>query len=85
MNKSHVNDFILGDLIINTDMFAMASNYSFDYLNMLTSNSATSLITKPTRVTPSTASINNLVFTNENRSILPPFVIKYTLTNHYSM
>ena len=75
MNKSHVNDFILGDLIINTDMFAMASNYSSDYLNKLTSNSVTSFITKPTRVAPSTATINNHVLTNENRSILTPFVI----------
>ena len=80
MNKSQVNYFILGDLNINTDKFAMASNYSCDYLNMLTSNSIISLITKPTRVTPSTANIIEHVLTNENRLILTPFVIKYTLT-----
>ena len=50
---------------------------------MLTSNSATSLITKPTKVTPSTATIIDHVLTNENRLILTPFVIKYTLTDHY--
>ena len=50
---------------------------------MLTSNSVSSLITKPTRVTPSTATIIDHVLTNENCLILTPFVIKYTLTDHY--
>ena len=36
MNKSYVNYIILGDLNINTDKFASASNYFSDYLNMLT-------------------------------------------------
>ena len=67
MNKSHANYFIYGDLNIKIDKFAMASNYSSDYLNMLTSNSVTSLITKPTRVTSSTATITDHVLTNENR------------------
>ena len=52
---------------------------------MLTPNSVTSLITKPTRVTPSTATIIDHVFGNENRLILTPFVIKYTLTVHHSI
>ena len=34
MNKSHANYFILGDLNINTDKFASASNYFSDYLNL---------------------------------------------------
>ena len=50
---------------------------------MLTFNSVTSLITKPGRVTPSTATIIDYVLTNENRLILTPFVIKCTLTDHY--
>ena len=83
MNKFHANYFILGDLHINTNKFAMASNYSSDYLNMLTSNSVISLITKPKRVTPSTATMIDHVLTNENRLILTPFVIKYSLTNYY--
>ena len=70
MNKSYANYFILGDLNINTDKFVMAPNYSSDYLNMLTSNSVTSLINKPSRVTPSTTTIIDHVFTNENRSLL---------------
>ena len=83
MNKSYANYFILDDLNINTDEFATASNYSSDYLNMLTSNSVTSLITKPTRVTPSTAIIIDHVLTNENLVILTLLVIKHTLTDHY--
>ena len=75
MNKSHANYFILGDLNVNTDKFATASNCSFDNLNMLTSNSFTSLITKPSRVTPSTATIIDHILTNENRLIFTPFVI----------
>ena len=70
MSKFYANYFIVGDLNINTDKFATASNYSFDYLNMLTSNFVTSLITKPTRVTPSTATIIDHVLANENRLIL---------------
>ena len=66
MKKSYDNYFILGDLDINTDKFAMASNYFSDYLNKLTSNSVTSLIIKRTRVTPSTATIIDHVLTNEN-------------------
>ena len=65
MNKSHAYYFILGDLNINTDKFAMASNYSSDHLNMLTSNFVKSLITKPTRVTPSTATIIDHVLANK--------------------
>ena len=61
----------------------MASNHSSDYLNMITSNSVTSLITKPKRVKLSTATTIDYVLTNENRLILTPFVIKYTLTDHY--
>ena len=83
MNKFHANYFILGDLNINTDKFATASNDSSDYLNMLTSNSVTSLITKPTKVTPSIATIIDHVLTNNNRLLLTPFVTKYTLTDHY--
>ena len=70
INKSHANYFILGDLNINT-------NYSSDYLNIVTSNSVTSLTTKLT------ATIIDHVLTNENRLILTPFVMKYTLINHY--
>ena len=85
MNKSYTNYFILGDLNINTNKFASASNYSSDYLNMLTSNSVTLLITKPSRITLSTAIIIHVdhVLTNENHLILTPFVTKYTLTDHY--
>ena len=84
MIKSHANYFILGDLNINTDKFAMALNYSSDYLNMLTSNFVTSVITKPTRVTPLISFVIDHVLTNENSFILIPFVIKYTLTDHYA-
>ena len=83
INKSHADCFILGDLNINTHKFSIASNYSSDYLNMLTSKLVTSLITKPARVTHSTATIIDHVLTNENRLILTPCVIKYTITDHY--
>ena len=83
MNKSHANYFILGEININTDKFATASNYSCDYLNMVTSNSITSLIIKPTRVTPSTATIIDHVLTNENHLIATSFVVEYTFTDHY--
>ena len=61
MIKSHVNYFIFGGLSINTDKFAMASNYFSDYLNMLNSNSDASLITKPTK-------LSNTLKSHYNRS-----------------
>ena len=79
MNKSHINYFILGDLNINTDKLAMTLNYSSNYLNMLTI-SVTSLITKPKKATPSTATLIEHVLTNENLLIFTPFMIEYTLT-----
>ena len=75
MNKSHVDYFVLDDLNTSTNIFPMASNYSSDYLNMLTSNSVTLLIIKPTRVTNSTTSIIDHVLTNENRLLHYPLVI----------
>ena len=83
MSKSHADYFILGDLNINTDKFAIASNYSSDYLNMLTSNSVISLITKSTTVRPSTATIIDHFLIKKSHLMLTPFVIKYTLTDHY--
>ena len=83
INKSHVDYFILGDLNTSTNIFSMASNYSSDYLNMLTSNSVTSLIIKPTRVTHSTTTIIHRVLTYENCLKHYSLVIKYTLTHHY--
>ena len=83
MNKSHAGYFILGDLKSNTNIFFMASNYSSDYLNTFTSNSVTSLINKPTRVTPSATIIIDHVLTNENFLIHYPLVINHTLTDRY--
>ena len=78
MNMFHANYFILNDLNINTDKFAVASNYSSHYLNMLTTNSVASLITKSTKVTPSTVTKIDHILTNQNCLILTSFVIKYT-------
>ena len=61
----------------------MASNYSSNYLNMFTFNSITSLITKLTIVALSRTTVIDHVLTNENRLIFTPFVIRYTLTDHY--
>ena len=83
MNKSHADYFILGDLKSSTNIFPLAPNYSSDYLNTLTSNSVTSLINKPTRVTPSTTTIIHHVLTYENCFKHYSLVIKYTLTDHY--
>ena len=82
MHKLHVYYIILGDLNINTDKFSMASNYFSDYLNTSTSKSVTSLITKPERVTPSTATIIDHVLICENRLLLIPFVVEYSLTDY---
>ena len=45
--------YILGDLNLNT--FGSVNNIGLKYLNMVKSNSCLSLITEPTRVTPTSA------------------------------
>jgi len=70
----------LDDININTKEI---NGNSTDYLNMLSSNCATSIINIPTRVTQTSATILNHVITNENRHEILSVVIDYAIADHY--
>ena len=75
--------FILGDISI--DVSFKTSNNSTDYLNMLNSNLAVSLITTPTTVTEYeyTAIILVHILTNENYFSFLRFVIAHLIAHHF--
>ena len=60
-----------------------SSKYKQDYLNVLSSNCSTNIIDKPTRVTPTSATVLDHILTNENKHQVIPFVIDYDITDHY--
>ena len=59
------------------------TNYSKDYLNLLSSNCATNIIDVPTRVTTSSATVLDHIITNENKHQIFPAVVDYDITDHY--
>ena len=75
--------FLIGDLNINISTSASRSNYAFDYLNVLASHGYFPLITLPTRVTNSSATIIDHIITNDNLHTLKPGVIRADLSDHY--
>ena len=74
--------FILGDLNIDTsaDKLNIAS---IQYLNILASHGTKFLIDKPTRVTPTSATILHYALTNVSISSVLPAIIHYDITDHY--
>ena len=73
--------FILSDININTSSPIIKS--ATDYLKMRNSNSAASIITKPTRLTDSSSTTLDHILTNENRYSMMPLVIEYDIPDHY--
>ena len=50
---------------------------------MLSSNSSTSIIDIPTRVTCTFSTVLDHIITNENRRVIRPIVIDYSITDHF--
>ena len=73
--------FLIGDINISTS--ASRWNYAFDYFNVLASLGYFSLITLPTRVTNSSATIIDYIITNDHLHTLKPGVIRADLCDHY--
>ena len=74
--------YILGDININiseSNSGVQANNY----INIITSNGAFNIITKPTRVTPISATLIDHVTTNDITHIIVPLIILGDLTDHY--
>ena len=77
--------FIMGDFNIDTSEKSTLSNrMSIQYyLNMLASHGAETLINKATRVTSTTATVIDHIFTNVTQYSITPGVIRYDLTDYY--
>ena len=74
--------YILGDININiseSNSGIQASNY----INTIISNGAFNIITKPTRVTPISATLIDHVITNDINHTIVPSIILSDLTDHY--
>ena len=83
LNKRKSHYFILGDTNINVSF--KSSNNATEYLNMLSFNSAVSLITTSTRVTDSIATILGHILTNENCFSLLLFLINHFIADRFSV
>ena len=71
--------YILGDININTQNKSFAEKYS----NVITSNGAVSVITKPTRVTAKTATVIDHIITNDTSHKIIPSVMYGSITDHF--
>ena len=75
---------VLGD--INIDLNPKnVKPASSDYIHLLQSNAFFSLTTSPTRVTSTSQTFIDHIFTNDYESNVTPGVLTYSLSNHYPM
>ena len=82
LNDKKTKVMIMGDIDID---LASQINYVSNYNLLLQSNFFFSLITKPTRVTNSSKTIIDHVFTNDTDSILTPGVLIYSISDNYTI
>ena len=82
LNDMNKHFFIFGDMNINTSPRQLSSSGS-DYINMLLSYGIDSVIDKPIRITPSSATILDHILTNEDRFTIVLGVVEHDLTDHY--
>ena len=77
--------YIIGH--INIDIYRTNQNspQADRYMQVITSNKAFSLITKPTRVTDKTATVIDHIITNDTAHSILPRVIRTSLTDHYAI
>ena len=82
LSDTNKHFFIFGDININTSPRQISSSGS-DYINMLLSYGIASVIDKPSRITPSSATILDHILTNEDRFTIVPRVNEHDITDHY--
>ena len=82
LNNNRRKVILMGDLIIdlNSD-----SSRRADYVNLIESNTFSSLITQPTRVTADSQTIIDHILTNDNKSVITPSVFLHKLADHYAI
>ena len=80
INLRQLNCAVLGDFNINL----LSSDSSvIAYSNMLTSNSFFHIISVPTRVTKSSATLIDHILTNSLNSNITPGVVRYDISDHF--
>ena len=75
--------YILGDLNLNT--FGSVNNIGLKYLNMVKSYVCLSLITEPTRVTPTSATTIDHIISNEACYEVTPAVLQCKISDHHAV
>ena len=76
---------IIGDINIDINRINQNSLQADRYMQVITSNGAFSLITKPTRVTDKTATVIDHTITNDTAHSILTRVIPTSLTDHYAI
>ena len=82
LNYSNSNFYILGDLNINTSTIERTP-VAKRFLNMLLSCGVLPLITKPTRGSDSSATIDHILTNDYEHSIIPGIVETNEISDHY--
>ena len=77
--------YIIGDINIDINRTNQNSPQADRYMQVITSNGAFSLITKPTRVTDKTATVIDHIITNDTAHSILPRVVRTSLTDHYAI
>ena len=77
--------YIVGDLNIDINKTNQNSPQADRNMQVITSNGAFSLITKPTRVTDKTATVIDHIITNDTAHSILPCVTPTSLTEHYAI
>ena len=77
--------YIIGDINIDINRTNQKSPQAERCMQVITSNGAFSLITKPTRVTDKTATVIDHIITNDTTHSIFPRVIGTSLTDHYAI
>ena len=77
--------YIIGDINSDINRTNQNSPQADRYMQVITSNGAFSLITKPTRVTDKTATVIDHIITNDTAHSILPRVIRTSLTDHYAI
>ena len=77
--------YIIGDITIDINRTNQNSPQADRYMQVITSNGAFSVITKPTRVTDKTATVIDHIITNDTAHSILPRVIRTSLTDHYAI
>ena len=77
--------YIIGDVNIDINRTNQNSPQADRYMQVITSNGAFSLITKPTRVMNKTATVIDHIVTNNTAHSILPRVIRTSLTHHHAI